>query len=93
MVSVVRDMKDMVREIATANPDDKIVEPEEPITDIGDRLKTAVSAAEIRKNRSAEMVPLTKKYEEYRKNLGNLVASIQRYQDAVKELDKSRNEV
>jgi hypothetical protein len=61
---------------------------------IADRLDKAVSQGMPNaKNRSPDLVPLTKEYELLRKNLRALLATTKAYQVAVQTIEEARSEV
>jgi hypothetical protein len=61
---------------------------------ITERLDKAVSLGMPNaKNRSPDLVPLTKEYEQLRKNLRALMAATKAYQVAVQTIEESRSEV
>ena len=61
---------------------------------ISDRLDKVLEQKTPAKNhRSPDLVPLTKDYEDLKKNLRSLVTTSKTYHEATKQLDKSRTEV
>ena len=61
---------------------------------ISDRLdKVLEQKTPVKNNRSPDLVPLTKDYEDLKKNLRSLVTTSKAYHEATKQLDKSRTEV
>ena len=61
---------------------------------ISDRLdKVLEQKTPVKNHRSPDLVPLTKDYEDLKKNLRSLVTTSKAYHEATKQLDKSRTEV
>ena len=61
---------------------------------ISDRLdKVLEQKTPVKNHRSPDLVPLTKDYEDLKKNLRSLVTTSKTYHEATKQLDKSRTEV
>ena len=63
---------------------------------VSERLDKAVemkAESPKNKNRSPDLVPLTKDYDVLKKNLRALVAATKAYQEAIEQMDKSRTEV
>ena len=72
---------------------ESLAPPPPPKTKIGERLTTDVDATEVVGNRSPDLIPLTKDYEEFKKKLRALIVAAQDYQDITAHLERSRNEV
>ncbi len=62
-------------------------------TAISARLTKAVDAAKKVKNRSADVIPLSQKYDRMRKKLRNLLQASKNYHSAMTQVDKTRMEV
>jgi hypothetical protein len=62
-------------------------------TKIEERLKLAVEEAEIDKNRSSDLVPLTQEYDKLKKTLRSLVANAKMYHQHSIIVQKSRDDV
>jgi hypothetical protein len=62
-------------------------------TGISARLTKAVDAAKKVKNRSADVIPLSQKYDRMRKKLRNLLQASRNYHSAMTQVDKTRMEV
>lgn len=62
-------------------------------TKIGMRLTQALDAAPTTKNRSPELVPLTKDYDVFRKRLRALIAATKKYHQQTKQMEQARLQV
>ena len=62
-------------------------------TKIAERLKLAVEEAEIARNRSSDLVPLTQEYDKLKKQLRSLVTSAKTYHQHLITTRKSQDEV
>jgi hypothetical protein len=62
-------------------------------TRIGMRLAQAVDAAPVTKNRSPELVPLTKDYDVFRKRLRTLIAATKKFHEQTKQMEQARLQV
>ena len=60
---------------------------------IGLRLTQAVDAAVVTKNRSPELVPLTRDYDVFRKRLRALIAACKNYHQQAQKMDQARFQV
>jgi hypothetical protein len=70
-----------------------IVSPPLAKTKIAERLKLAVDEAEISRNRSSDLVPLTQKYDKLKKQLRSLVTSAKTYHQLSIQIRKAGDEV
>ena len=62
------------------SPEQKAAELQK-VTDVADRLRTAVAAHKATQNRSPDLVPLTQNFETFRKKLRSTIQAIKKYKE------------